>query len=167
MRARTLAVLYPNYTQIATLEGKNINRLTDLSGRVVSTGSPGSGTEVMALRLLKPRASTCRRTSAGRGSASTRRSMPSRTARSTRSSGPAASRPPRSWISQHHGTSGRSCCRTTTCCRRCRRSYGPSLYFTAGGAEADLSGPDGDVGVVAVANVLVVDERMSDSSPTT
>src|ERR1051325_11176018 len=45
VKARTLAVLYPNYTQVGTIEGKGINRLADLRGRVVSTGSPGSGTE--------------------------------------------------------------------------------------------------------------------------
>jgi TRAP transporter TAXI family solute receptor len=53
VKARTLAVLYPNYTQVATIEGKGINRLIDLRGRVVSTGSPGSGTEVIALRVLR------------------------------------------------------------------------------------------------------------------
>src|ERR1044071_3749336 len=53
VKARTLAVLYPNYTQVATIEGKNINRLADLRGRVVSTGSPGSGTEVIAFRVLR------------------------------------------------------------------------------------------------------------------
>jgi TRAP transporter TAXI family solute receptor len=53
VKAQTLAVLYPNYTQVATIEGKGINRLADLRGRVVSTGSPGSGTEVIAFRLLR------------------------------------------------------------------------------------------------------------------
>lgn len=53
VKARTLAVLYPNYTQVATTEGKGINRLADLRGRVVSTGSPGSGTEVIAFRVLR------------------------------------------------------------------------------------------------------------------
>ena len=53
VKARTLAVLYPNYTQVATIEGKNINQLADLKGRVVSTGSPGSGTEVIAFRVLR------------------------------------------------------------------------------------------------------------------
>ena len=52
VKARTLAVLYPNYTQVGTIEGKGINRLADLRGRVVSTGSPGSGTEVIAFRVL-------------------------------------------------------------------------------------------------------------------
>jgi TRAP transporter TAXI family solute receptor len=53
VKARTLAVLYPNYTQVATIEGKGINRLADLRGRVVSTGAPGSGTEVIAFRVLR------------------------------------------------------------------------------------------------------------------
>jgi len=53
VKARTLAVLYPNYTQVATVDGKGINRLADLRGRVVSTGSPGSGTEVIAFRVLR------------------------------------------------------------------------------------------------------------------
>ena len=53
VRARTLAVLYPNYTHVATIEGKNISTLADLRGKVVSTGSPGSGTEVIAFRLLR------------------------------------------------------------------------------------------------------------------
>ena len=53
VKARTLAVLYPNYTQVGTVEGKGINRLADLRGRIVSTGSPGSGTEVIAFRVLR------------------------------------------------------------------------------------------------------------------
>jgi hypothetical protein len=34
-------VLYPSYTQIATLEGKNINRLTTCEAGSVSTGLAG------------------------------------------------------------------------------------------------------------------------------
>ena len=53
VEARTLAVLYDNYTHIVTIAGRGITRLGDLRGKVVSTGSPGSGTEVMALRILR------------------------------------------------------------------------------------------------------------------
>jgi TRAP transporter TAXI family solute receptor len=53
VKARTLAVLYPNYTHVATIAGIGIERLTDLRGRVVSTGSAGSGTEVIAFRVLR------------------------------------------------------------------------------------------------------------------
>jgi len=50
---RTLAVFYPNRMQVATLEGKGIEKMTDLKGKRVATGSPGSGTEVMSMRLIE------------------------------------------------------------------------------------------------------------------
>jgi TRAP transporter TAXI family solute receptor len=48
-----MAVLYSNYTQIVTRASSGISSVGDLRGKVVSTGSPGSGTEVIAFRLLK------------------------------------------------------------------------------------------------------------------
>ena len=51
--AQTLAVLYPNYTHLVTVEGAGIVRIADLKGRIVSTGSAGSGTEVIAFRVLR------------------------------------------------------------------------------------------------------------------
>jgi TRAP transporter TAXI family solute receptor len=50
---RTVAVLYPNNMHIVTLEGKGIEKVTDLKGKRVSTGAPGSGTEVKALRVIE------------------------------------------------------------------------------------------------------------------
>jgi TRAP transporter TAXI family solute receptor len=50
---RTVAVLYPNSMHIVTLEGRNIEKVTDLKGKKVSTGAPGSGTEAMSLRILE------------------------------------------------------------------------------------------------------------------
>jgi len=50
---RTVAVLYPNNMHIVTVEGKGIEKVTDLKGKRVSTGAPGSGTEVMALRVIE------------------------------------------------------------------------------------------------------------------
>jgi hypothetical protein len=38
---------------LVTLEGTGIERVTDLKGKRVSTGAPGSGTEVKALRILR------------------------------------------------------------------------------------------------------------------
>jgi hypothetical protein len=51
--AKTLMVLYPNKMHVVTFEGTGINTLADLKGKRVSTGSPGSGTEIMALRVLE------------------------------------------------------------------------------------------------------------------
>lgn len=53
VKARALAVLYPNYTHVATVARNGIESLANLRGRVVSTGSPGSGTEAIAFRVLR------------------------------------------------------------------------------------------------------------------
>ncbi|WP_194723646.1 TAXI family TRAP transporter solute-binding subunit [Noviherbaspirillum malthae] len=50
---RTLAVLYPNRMHLVTVEGRGVNKLSDLKGKHISTGSPGSATEVMAFRILE------------------------------------------------------------------------------------------------------------------
>ena len=50
---RTLVVFYPNRMQVATVEGTGITKMADLKGKRVATGSPGSGTEVMSMRLLE------------------------------------------------------------------------------------------------------------------
>jgi hypothetical protein len=51
--ANTLAVLYNNYTHIVTTQDSGINTVADLAGKTISTGSAGSGTEVIANRLLE------------------------------------------------------------------------------------------------------------------
>jgi TRAP transporter TAXI family solute receptor len=50
---RTLAVLYSNYLHLATLASTGISTVADLKGKVVSTGAPGSGTEIVAFRTLE------------------------------------------------------------------------------------------------------------------
>ena len=51
--AQALAQLYTNYTQVVAPAGSGISSVEDLRGRSVSVGSPGSGTEVIALRVLE------------------------------------------------------------------------------------------------------------------
>lgn len=48
-----LTRLYPNYTQVAVRASSGITKVADLKGKRVSTGSPNSGTEVIARRLLE------------------------------------------------------------------------------------------------------------------
>jgi uncharacterized protein len=50
---RTLLVLYPNRMHVVSTEATGVKTMADLKGRRVSTGSPGSATEVMALRLIE------------------------------------------------------------------------------------------------------------------
>src|SRR5882724_11975187 len=50
---RTLMILYPNRMHVVSIEGTGITKMSDLKGRRVSTGSPGSATEVMAFRVIE------------------------------------------------------------------------------------------------------------------
>lgn len=50
---RTLAVFYPQKNHVVTLEGSGIEKMSDLKGKRVSVGSPGSGSEIIALRVLE------------------------------------------------------------------------------------------------------------------
>jgi TRAP transporter TAXI family solute receptor len=47
-----LTRLYPNYTQVIARSDAGINSIADMRGKRVSTGSPNSGTEVIANRML-------------------------------------------------------------------------------------------------------------------
>jgi TRAP transporter TAXI family solute receptor len=51
--ARTLMVLYPNRMHVVSMEGTGVTKMSDLKGKRVSTGSPGSATEVMAFRVIE------------------------------------------------------------------------------------------------------------------
>jgi TRAP transporter TAXI family solute receptor len=50
---RTLMVLYPNRMHVVSIQGRNVTKMADLKGKRVSTGSPGSATEVMAFRVIE------------------------------------------------------------------------------------------------------------------
>ncbi len=50
---RTLMILYPNRMHVVSVEGTGVTKITDLKGKRVSTGSPGSATEVMAFRIIE------------------------------------------------------------------------------------------------------------------
>jgi uncharacterized protein len=51
--ARAIAVLYTNRMQVVTTAATGIATMADLKGKRVSTGAPGSATEVMAFRLIE------------------------------------------------------------------------------------------------------------------
>lgn len=50
---RALLSLYSNYMHVAALEESGIRAIADLKGKRVSTGAPGSGTEIKALRVME------------------------------------------------------------------------------------------------------------------
>ncbi|MFJ6670703.1 TAXI family TRAP transporter solute-binding subunit [Actinosynnema sp. NPDC091369] len=51
-QVKALTRLYPNYTQVLVRADSGINSVADMRGKRISTGSPKSGTEVIAQRLL-------------------------------------------------------------------------------------------------------------------
>lgn len=50
---KAIAVIYPNHMHVVTIEGTGIQKIEDLKGKRVSTGSPGSATEIFAFRVLE------------------------------------------------------------------------------------------------------------------
>jgi hypothetical protein len=50
---QALVVMYPNHMHAVTAEGTGIDKVEDMKGKRVSTGSPGSATEVYAIRVLE------------------------------------------------------------------------------------------------------------------
>ena len=50
---RALAVMYANHMHVVTVEGTGIEKVEDMKGRRISAGSPGSATEVYAIRVLE------------------------------------------------------------------------------------------------------------------
>jgi len=50
---RTIGVVYSNYMHFVTTEAIGIKSVSDLKGKRVSTGSPGSGTELKSMRVLE------------------------------------------------------------------------------------------------------------------
>jgi TRAP transporter TAXI family solute receptor len=51
-QVQALTRLYPNYTQVLVRTDSGIDSIADMRGKRISTGSPKSGTEVIAQRLL-------------------------------------------------------------------------------------------------------------------
>jgi uncharacterized protein len=53
VNVRALAVIYTNRMQVVTTAAAGVNSMADLKGKRVSTGAPGSATEIMAFRLIE------------------------------------------------------------------------------------------------------------------
>jgi hypothetical protein len=53
VQVRAIAVLYTNRMQVVTTEASGIKTMEELKDKRISTGAPGSATEVMALRLIE------------------------------------------------------------------------------------------------------------------
>lgn len=152
---RALAVLYPNATQIVVRTRGGLRRLGDLRGRVVSTGSPGSGTELIALRVLAAAgldpARDLRRQSLGVAASADALKDGKLDAFFWSGGLPTAA-----ILDLAHTTRGVQLLPCDEVLPALRERYGASLYSLLTVPARTYAGLDADVATVGVANVLVV-----------
>lgn len=159
---RALAVLYDNYNHIVTTEDVGIESISDLAGRVVSTGAPGSGTEISARRILEAAgvdADSIRSQSLG-ASQSVDALKDSKIEAFFWSGGI-----PTGSVLDLASTPGRTIrlLPSEEFLPALQRDYGETVYHVSTVPSATYPGMTEDVNVVAVSNVLVVHESMDAS----
>ena len=159
---RSLAVLYSNYTHLVTTAASGIRSVADLRGKVVSTGSPGSGTEIIATRLLKAAGLDPDRdlTRQGLGASESAGALNDGKIAAFFFSGGL----PTAAIQDLAHTPGVTIrlVPTSDVLPALQRDYGP-LYFPLVIPASAYRGTDAPVSVVGVANVLVVNASMPEA----
>jgi len=161
--AQALGVLYTNFTHVVALADKGINKIADLKGKVVSTGAAGSGTEIIAFRVLEaaglnPTADIQKQSLNAQPSVDAMKDgkidaffwsggLP------TPSVTDLANTPRIRW----------KLLPNDDVLAALQKQYGQQLYYKVSVAKSSYPGMDGDVTVVGVANVLVVNEKMDES----
>ena len=161
--ARVLAVLYSNYNHVITVTGAGIDSIGDLRDRVISTGAPGSGTEVSAFRLLEAAGvnpeTEIRKQSLG-ASQSVAALKDGKIHAFFWSGGI-----PTGAVLDLATTPGRTIrlIASNTLLPALQERYGTSVYQMLTIPRSTYPGMDADVGVVAVANLLVVHESMAET----
>ncbi len=156
---RALAVLYDNYNHIVTTDEIGIGSIPELAGRVVSTGAPGSGTEVSALRILEAAGvdpTTIRSQSLG-AAQSVDALKDSKIDAFFWSGGI-----PTGSVLDLASTPGRTIrlLASDSLLPSLQRDYGDAVYHVSNVPSSTYPGMTEDVEVVAVSNVLVVHESM-------
>ncbi len=157
---RALAVLYVNYTHVVTLASSPIRTLADLKGKVVSTGSPGSGGEVTAFRVLRAAgidpATDIQMQSLGVAQAAD--ALKDRKIDAFFWSGGV----PTAAVVELAHTPGITIrmLSNNDVLSALRQTYGPSLYLLGNVPKATYAGLEADVPVVSVPNILAVHESM-------
>src|SRR5688572_20850938 len=160
---RTLAGLYKNYTHIVTLASNSIKTMSDLKGKVVGTGSPGSGAEVTAFRVLQaygidPEKDITRQ---GLGVSESVDALKDGKVNAFFWSGGI----PTGAVLDLAHTSGVTIRMVANdgALETLQDKYGKSLYVPGVVPKAIYPGLDGDVGVVSIPNLLVVHADMDEN----
>jgi TRAP transporter TAXI family solute receptor len=161
--ARALAVLYNNYTHVVTLTTSGIKGLPDLKDKAVSTGSPGSGSEVIAFRLLEA-AGVNHDTGVRRQGLGVSQSVDALKDGKIQAFFWSGGLPTAALLDLGHtpGITMRLL-PNASYVSVLQRSYGEQLYSTLTIPASTYPGLDGDVPVVGVANVLVVNATMPEA----
>jgi hypothetical protein len=159
IESRSLAMLYSNYMHLVTRADTGITRVTDLKGRTVSTGAPGSGTEIVAFRILEavgldPKTDL---TTQALGASQSVDALKDAKLDAFFFTG---GLPTAAVLDLTHtpGLTARLI-PTDEALPAMRAKYGDSMYYAVV-IPKDIYGIDQDVAVVGVANLLVVSERM-------
>jgi uncharacterized protein len=160
--AASLAVLYSNYTHVVTTASSGVASIADLRGKTISTGSPGSGTEVIALRVLRAAGLDPDRdvTRQGLGASESAGALKDGKVGAFFWSGGLPTAAVQD-LAHSPGVSIRLI-PSAQVLPTLRRDYG-SLYFPLEIPGATYRGMDQAVSVVGVANVLVVNTSMSEA----
>jgi TRAP transporter TAXI family solute receptor len=162
VRALSLAALYENYTHLVTIETTGVRRIADLRGRVISIGAAGSGTEVIALRVLEAAGLTPGTDvrMQGLGVAQSVDALKDGKIDAFFWSGGL----PTAAVLDLSSTPGvrMRMVPNDEVLPVLQSKYGPSLYHRAVIARSAYSDLDADVAVVGVTNLLVVTDRISE-----
>ena len=160
--SNALAVLYTNFTHVVTLADTGISRIADLRGKTVSTGSAGSGTEIIAFRVLEaaginPQSDVQKQ---GLGVAPSVDALKDGKIDAFFWSGGV----PTAAVLDLANTPRMQMrlLSNEDVLQALQQRYSASLYYRAIVPQAAYPGMEADVPVVGVANVLVVNEKMSE-----
>lgn len=159
---RSLLALYSNYMHIVALDGSGIKSVADLKGKRVSTGAPGSGTEIKGLRVMEAYGLTPKdlRSQERLGAGESAGALKDRKIDAfiwdgglpTAAVLDLAATPGLKIVLVPHGDA----------VAKMAAKYGP-LYFASAVRKGIYKGVDEDVPVAAATNLLAVHERMPEA----
>jgi TRAP transporter TAXI family solute receptor len=159
---RAIAAIYSNFMHIVALDGSGIKTVADLKGKRVSTGAPGSGTEVKGLRVLEAYGLTAKdlRSQDRLGAAESAGALKDRKIDAFIWDGGL----PTAAILDLGATPGLRIHLIPhgDAVAKMVAKYGP-LYFVGTIPKGTYGGMDGDVQVAAVTNLLTAHERMDET----
>jgi TRAP transporter TAXI family solute receptor len=159
--ARALAVLYVNYLHLVVQATSSIDSVAALKGRVVSTGAAGSGTELIAMRVLE--ASGIHRSDVTRQALNVGPSADALKDGKVDAFFWSGGLPTAAVLDLSHTPNlSIRLLPSDAVIPTLQQRFGQKLYFSATIPKATYPGMPADVPVVGVANLLVVNRSMPD-----